>query len=73
MKKTFLNTENAAAGKTLSRAEMKKINGGIDGCNEARCFHCGCIDDENNFYRGACGPAYCYMTYGGEPWCIRVC
>jgi hypothetical protein len=73
MKKTSSNTVKPNQFKKLDRAEMKKINGGINGCNEPRCFICGCIDVEGSFYRGACGAGYCDATYGGEPWCIRVC
>jgi hypothetical protein len=72
MKKTSLNT--ADQFKKLGRADMKKINGGkINGCVEPRCFICGCIDLDENFYRGGCGAGYCNDTYGGEPWCVRVC
>jgi hypothetical protein len=75
MKKTSSITVKTNQFKKLDRAEMKKIKGGIAsfGCIEPRCFNCGCIDVDNNFYRGDCNAGYCDATYGGEPWCVRVC
>jgi hypothetical protein len=61
MKKTFLTNNDFPKATILSKAAMKKINGGG--------WVCGCIDAAGVFIPGRNGPAYCLRTYNGEPWC----
>ncbi len=60
-------------GAKLAKSDMLKIRGGYGSYSNCdnRCWICGCLDVEDNFYPGPCGGGYCLNNYGAEPWCIR--